>query len=47
MSIYDQLLNLVNQKTLDAVLVFVLTDNIDPEPRKQQQLNNPGPDVLS
>ena len=31
----------------NAILVFVLTDKIDPESHKQWQLDNPGTDVLS
>ena len=31
----------------NAIIVFVLTDMIDPESRKQWQLDNPGTDVLS
>ena len=31
----------------NATLVFVLTDKMDPESRKQWQLDNPGTDVLS
>ena len=31
----------------NAILVFVLTDKMDPESRKQWQLDNPGTDVLS